>query len=159
MSCSLSIGQKRSTSGSTSLPVAERRVASTCMPNAFPSCAIRRPILPSPMIQRLIHQFTPAQFIPVCAARPDVTVLQTHHLRPCPVKHQHAAKNVLANRSSMNTHRRCHNDFTIRIENPGCGKPINARTGALEPAQVGSQLAPVVWHPVGAENFSLSQLA
>src|SRR5579875_20582 len=87
--------------------------------------------------QRLARQFAPTQIIPAGAPGPDMAILQTYHLRPVPVKHQHAAKNILANRSRVNPCSGGHDYPALYVQKPAIAQAINARSWILQPAQMG----------------------
>lgn len=108
--------------------------------------------------KRLARQLAPTQAVPAGAPGPQVAILQSYHLRPVPVEHQHTAKDIFADRDRVNS-RRCYHYLALRIEQPAVTQPIDARARILQPAQMRRKLLPVPRHRKRAQHLRLRQLS
>src|SRR5262249_22282830 len=105
--------------------------------------------------QCMALQLAPSQFIPASALRPDVTILQTDHLRPCSVKHEHTAEDVLSYNRTVNAYGGSDNHSVIRFKNTRRLQTIDASARTLQPAQLRCQRVPSVRDPVRTKNLYL----
>src|SRR5258708_5413818 len=108
--------------------------------------------------QCLIREFSSSEIVPAGTTRPYAPILETYHLRPVPVEHQHTAENILADGRRMNTCGGGDDHATFWSEQPGRVNGINARAGVLEPAQPGCQFAPVGRHIISAQHLGIAQV-
>src|SRR5256714_15591329 len=95
--------------------------------------------------------------IPVRTARPDVAILEAHHLWPVAVDHEQVAKSIFTEDCRMNACRGSHAHAAIGIKHSCWSKSVDTRARALQPAQMRSQFTPLNRHPIGTNDISLLQ--